>query len=350
MSTALTIGLPEIVAGAIIVALTGYALTGGADYGGGVWDLLASGPRRDEQRRLIAESIGPIWEANHVWLIVAVVVLFTGFPAAFGVLGTVLHVPLTILLVGIVLRGSAFVFRSYGRAEPAIVERWGLVFSIASVVTPLCFGIVVGAISSDEVGRAAGNVATMSYSDVYVAPWATLYAMAVGVFALVLFAMLAAIYLAHAATDDALREDFRRRALVSVIVVALVGAAVLLGSASSAPRVARGVTGSPWALVLHACTAIATGAVIAALWFRRYHAARVAAAAQVTFVLWGRAFAQYPFVIPPTLTIRQTAAPAATLELLIGGLAGGALILIPSLRFLFKTFAPTATTAGGSTH
>ena len=212
MISAFMIGLPEIVAAAIIVALTGYALTGGADYGGGVWDLLASGPRRDEQRRLIADSIGPIWEANHVWLIVAVVVLFTGFPAAFGVLGTVLHVPLTILLVGIVLRGSAFVFRSYGRAERRIVERWGLVFSIASVVTPLCFGIAIGAISSDAVGRAASNVATMSYSSVYIAPWAALYAMTVGVFALALFAMLAAVYLAHAATEPALREDFRELA------------------------------------------------------------------------------------------------------------------------------------------
>ncbi len=160
MSGELAIGLPEIVAGAIVLALTGYALTGGADYGGGVWDLLARGPRREAQRRLIAESIGPIWEANHVWLIVAVVVLFTGFPAAFGVLGTVLHVPITILLIGIVLRGSAFVFRSYGRAEHRIVERWGLVFSIASVVTPLCFGIVIGAISSGAVGQASARAAT----------------------------------------------------------------------------------------------------------------------------------------------------------------------------------------------
>ena len=345
-----TIGLPEIVAAAIIVALTGYALTGGADYGGGVWDLLASGPRRDEQRRLIADSIGPIWEANHVWLIVAVVVLFTGFPAAFGVLGTVLHVPLTILLVGIVLRGSAFVFRSYGRAERRIVERWGLVFSIASVVTPLCFGIAIGAISSDAVGRAASNVATMSYSSVYIAPWAALYAMTVGVFALALFAMLAAVYLAHAATEPALREDFRRRALVAVVVVAIVGAVVLATSESSAPRVAHGVTASSWAFVLHACTGVATIAVVAALWLRRYHVARVAAAAQVTFVIWGWALAQYPFVIPPTLTIRNAAAPAATLELLIAGLVGGALILIPSLGFLFKTFASAPATGAGSTH
>jgi len=317
MSGEITIGLPEIVAGAIVLALTGYALTGGADYGGGVWDLLARGPRREEQRRLIAESIGPIWEANHVWLIVAVVVLFTGFPAAFGVLGTVLHVPITLLLIGIVLRGSAFVFRSYGRAERRIVERWGLVFSIASVVTPLCFGIVIGAISSGAVGRAAARAATVgggaSFTEVYVEPWLAAYPLTVGFFALALFAMLAAVYLALAARDDALREDFRQRALVAAVAVGVAAGASLLMSASSAPRIARGVTTSPWALLLHAVTAIAAVTALAALWWRRYRLARVAVGAQVTFILWGWAFAQYPFVIPPALSIRRSAAPDETL-------------------------------------
>lgn len=346
MSGVLTIGLPEIVAGAIMMALTGYALTGGADYGGGVWDLLARGPRGEDQRRLIAESIGPIWEANHVWLIVAVVVLFTGFPAAFGVLGTVLHVPITILLIGIVLRGSAFVFRSYGRAERKIVERWGLVFSIASVVTPLCFGIVIGAISSGAAGEASARAVTASgsFTEVYVEPWLAVYPLTIGFFALALFALLAAVYLALAARDDALREGFRRRALVAAVVVGVAAGASLLMSTSSAPRIARGVTISPWAVLLHAVTAIAAIAAvtaIAALWWRRYRLARVAVGAQVTFILWGWALAQYPFVIPPTLTIRQSAAPDVTLELLLVGLAGGALILIPSLRLLFKTFSPT---------
>ena len=342
MSGVPAIGLPEIVAGAIIMALTGYALTGGADYGGGVWDLLARGPRREAQRRLIAESIGPIWEANHVWLIVAVVVLFTGFPAAFGVLGTVLHVPITILLIGIVLRGSAFVFRSYGRAERKIIERWGLVFSIASVVTPLCFGIVIGAISSGAVGRASARAGTAagSFTEVYVEPWLAVYPLTVGFFTLALFALLAAVYLALAARDDALREDFRRRALVAALVVGVAAGASLFMSTSSAPRIARGVTTSPWAVLLHTVTAIAALTAIGALWWRRYRLARVAVGAQVTLILWGWALAQYPFVIPPALTIRQSAAPDVTLELLLAGLAAGALVLIPSLRLLFKTFSP----------
>jgi cytochrome bd ubiquinol oxidase subunit II len=334
------IGRPELVAGAMMLALNGYALTGGADFGGGVWDLLAAGPRRDEQRRLIADSIGPIWEANHVWLIVVVVVLFTGFPPAFGVLGIVLHVPITILLVGIVLRGSAFVFRGYGRADRALADRWGLVFSVASVVTPICLGIVVGALSSDAVAAAAGRVGSASFREIYVDPWLAVYPVVVGLFALALFAMLAAVYSAFAAKSDELREDFRARALVAAVVVGVAAAAALLQSTSSAPRIAAGVTHSPWSLVLHACTGLAAVTTIAALWRRRYRLARVAAASQVSLVLWGWALAQYPFVIPPSMTIRQAAAPPLTLDLLLAGLVVGALVLIPSLRMLFKTFMP----------
>lgn len=331
------IGLPEIAAAAIIVALMGYALTGGADFGGGVWDLLAAGPRRDEQRQLIADSIGPIWEANHVWLIVAVVVLFTGFPAAFGVMGTILHIPLTILLVGIVLRGSAFVFRSYGRADRA--ERFGLVFSIASVVTPFFLGIVVGAVSSDAVGRAMHLPTSASFVQRYVDPWFAPYPIAVGFFALELFAMLAAVYLANAAKTDALKEDFRQRALLAAIIAALAAGMAFLASILTAPRVARGLTATPWAGLLHALTAIAALGAIAALAVRRFNVARIAAAAQVALILIGWALAQYPYVVPPSLTIREAAAPAETLVLLLVGLVVGALVLIPSLRFLFKTFS-----------
>jgi cytochrome d ubiquinol oxidase subunit II len=116
--------LPSVLAGTIVVALTIYALTGGADFGGGVWDLLARGPRARAQRRLIADALAPIWEANHVWLIAVIVILFTAFPPAFGAIATALHIPLTAMLVGIVLRGSAFTFRSYHRPDDHVAERW----------------------------------------------------------------------------------------------------------------------------------------------------------------------------------------------------------------------------------
>jgi cytochrome d ubiquinol oxidase subunit II len=135
------------IAGAIMVSLTLYALGGGADFGGGVWDLLARGPRAARQRELIAHAIGPIWEANHVWLILVVVLLFVCFPVAWAAISTSLHVPLTLLLVGIVLRGAAFTFRSYGDEDEAGAQRWGRVFAGASVVSPVMLGTCVGAIA-----------------------------------------------------------------------------------------------------------------------------------------------------------------------------------------------------------
>lgn len=124
----------------MVLALNAYVLMGGVDFGGGLWDLLASEHRREAQRELIASAIAPIWEANHVWLIVVVVLLFTAFPVAFATLGIVLHVPLEILLIGIVLRGAAFIFRSYGSRTEADRQLWGRAFAIASTMTPVLLG------------------------------------------------------------------------------------------------------------------------------------------------------------------------------------------------------------------
>jgi cytochrome d ubiquinol oxidase subunit II len=332
------LGLSEIIAAIIVLALNAYVLTGGADYGGGVWDLLASGERRVQQRELIAESIAPIWEANHVWLIVVVVMLFTAFPAAFGTLGIVLHIPLTLLLIGIVLRGSAFVFRSYGPANSAHGRRWGAAFAIASAVTPVLLGTVVGAVASGAVGRASERVGQAGFAQVFLWSWMAPFPIAVGLFALALFAFLAAVYLTVDAPEPMLREDFRRRALGAAAAVFVLAALALLLSRNAAPQLAAGVVTAPWSLLLHLCTGAAAVLAIACLWLRLFAAARVAAAAQVTLILWGWALAQYPFVIPPTLPIRRAAAPRITLELLVIGLAAGAAVLLPSLRYLFRTF------------
>jgi cytochrome bd ubiquinol oxidase subunit II len=128
LSTLLTLGL-------LFAALVLYAVLGGADYGGGVWDLLAFGPRAREQRGLIETAIGPVWEANHVWLIFMIVLLFTAFPRAFAALSTALHIPLTLMLLGIVLRGTSFTFRQYHSEDDTVQRRWGRLFAISSVFT-----------------------------------------------------------------------------------------------------------------------------------------------------------------------------------------------------------------------
>jgi cytochrome d ubiquinol oxidase subunit II len=331
--------LAVVMAGVIVVALTAYVLLAGADFGGGVWDLLASGPRRTAQRNLIAHAIGPIWEANHVWLIIVVVLLFSCFPPAFSRLAVVLHIPFTLLLIGIVMRGSAFTFRTYDSAHSAVQERWGRIFAIASVVTPVLLGMAIGAIASERVGRAPVGVPGASFADQYLAPWLTPFALCVGALTLSLFAFLAAVYLTvEAATDRALQEDFRRRALAAAAAVFATAAAALLAAHLTAPRVRDALVMNRWAIPFHLATGAAAVAAIAALIRRAYHAARIAAAVQVILILSGWAISQYPFIIPPDLTIRGAAAPRATLVLILAALAAGALVLFPSLAYLFRVF------------
>src|SRR5260370_11628404 len=175
----------------MISAVIMYALLGGADYGGGVWDLFASGKRAPAQRALIAEAIGPVWEANHVWLVLVIVILFTAFPVAFAAISTALHIPLTLLLIGIVLRGTTFTFRAHDVKRDDVQRRWSLLFSIASIITPVLLGIVLGAIASGTI-RVENGVVVSGFLKSWLGP----FPFAVWFFALSLFAFLAAVYFA----------------------------------------------------------------------------------------------------------------------------------------------------------
>jgi cytochrome bd ubiquinol oxidase subunit II len=331
--------LPDILAGAIFVSLNAYALLAGADFGGGVWDLLASGPRKARQRELIADAIGPVWEANHVWLILAVVLLFTCFPPAFARLGTLLHIPLSLVLIGIVLRGSAFTFWRYGGGAHGDAEQrqWGVIFAVASLITPLLLGTTVGAIAAGALGDGAGGMGDGFYGT-YVAPWLNPFTVSVGAFALVAFAFLAAVYLTLEAPERDLAEDFRRRALGAGVALGVVALVALLLTRRYAPLIHQGLIVAAWAAPLQLVTAVAALTALAALWYRRWRLARLAAGAQVTLILWGWALGQYPAVLPPHLTISDAAAPDETLRLMLIALGLGAIVLLPSLYYLFRVF------------
>jgi cytochrome d ubiquinol oxidase subunit II len=329
--------LGDVTGAVLALSLNAYVLLAGADFGGGVWDLLASGPRRNRQREVISHAIGPIWEANHVWLILAIVLTFTCFPAVYARLGTVLHIPLTLMLIGIVLRGSAFTFRTYDSQHDAAQRRWGRIFSSASVITPILLGVSIGAVASGRVGKETQG----GFVEQFIAPWLTPFGFSVGLLTLVLFAFLAAVYLTLESTDRDLCEDFRIRALVCGVVVFFASALVLLLSPEGAPLVRGGLIDSPWAVPLHLLTAAAAIAVLLALWFRRYRFARLMVGLQVSLIFWGWALAQYPFLLPPTYTIRNTAAPESTLRLTLIVLAAGGVILLPSLWYLFQVFKTT---------
>jgi len=258
--------LADVLAAILALSLAAYVLFGGADFGGGVWDLLASGPRKARQREVIAHAIAPIWEANHVWLILAIVLAFTCFPEVFARLGTVLHIPLSLMLIGIVLRGSAFIFRSYDTEELKAQRRWGRVFAIASLATPVLLGVCIGAVASGRlVPPADGDFVTG-----FVEPWLTPFALAIGLMTLTIFAFLAAVFLTLETHDPELADDFRRRGLIAGVAVFVAAFAALALAPHGAPLVQRALVSSTWAMPFHLVTGAVAVAVLAALWFRKY--------------------------------------------------------------------------------
>jgi cytochrome d ubiquinol oxidase subunit II len=319
---------------ALVISLIAYVLFGGADFGGGVWDLIATRPRKREQRELIAEAIGPIWEANHVWLILVVVILFSCFPPVFTRLSVALHIPLTLMLVGIVLRGTAFTFRTYDSQDDTVQRRWGALFAVASLVTPIVQGMSAGAL----IAGALPSQPTGSFADSYLRPWLSAYAVSIGLLVLVLYAFLAAVYLTVEAKDEALREDFRSRALLSGCTLFGTALVALTLSRDAAPQIWTMLLRSGWALPLQGVTGLCAITALGGLWWRRYRLAQAAAAAQVALILTGWAIAQYPYAIPPDLELVASSAPAVTQRLVLGALAAGVVVLVPSLVYLFRIF------------
>ena len=329
-------GLEVIVAIFILLSLILYALMGGADFGGGMWDLLAIGPRARRQREAIADAIGPIWEANHVWLILVIVLLFTGFPRGFAAMMTALNIPLTAMLFGILLRGSTFIFRKYDVKDDVVQRRWSTVFGMASFFTPFFQGVTLGALTTGQIRVDQGHVVTG-----FMAGWPTPFAVACGVFALGLFAFLAATYLTvETQRDPALQNDFRLRAFWSGLALGPIALAVFLTSKEGAPRMYHGLT-RWWAPLLLAWTSLFAVAAFVALWLRRFRLARLAAIGQVALILAGWGLAQYPDLITPDVTITNSAAPQLTLRLLVIALGFGAILLFPSLTYLFYVFKGT---------
>ena len=330
--------LPELVALVLLVALTAYALTGGADFGGGVWDLFASGPRKHQQRKLIERAIAPIWEANHVWLILMVVVLFVALPSAYAAISTALHIPLLLMLIGIVLRGAAFVFRSYdpSGADP---KGWRLTFAIASLVSPLFLGVVLGAVVAGDLGV---DPVTLDVTTDFVSAWWGPFPFAVGLFVLSLFAWLAAVYLTVEVRDadpdaDVLREDFRRRAIFAGFAAGAVSLVVLILAFEHAPTLAAALS-RPAFIAIQIAGALLGLAAIFALYRRRYRLARPLAVSQVALIVLGLGFAQWPHVIAPDITFARALAPESVVAPMLIALAIGLPPLLVALAWLYRVF------------
>jgi cytochrome d ubiquinol oxidase subunit II len=267
-----------------------------------------------------------------VWLIFAIVILFVAFPIGFAALTTALHVPLTLMLIGVVLRGCAFTFRTYDDQRDAVQRRWSAVFAGASIVTPVMLGACVGTVASGALRMRGDRVQTSFFE------WVAPFPLALGLLTLALFAFLAACYLTLETADPDLQDDFRRRALGAGAAVGGLAWVTLMLARTGAPLVYASLLGRPWSWPFHLVTgAFATGA-LAALFGRRYALARMLSAAQVTLILWGWGVGQYPLLLVPDLTFAAAAAPPQVLKPVVATVAVGMALVVPSLAYLFHVF------------
>jgi cytochrome d ubiquinol oxidase subunit II len=317
------------VAVVLVVGVTIYAVFGGADFGAGFWSLLAGGGERGRRpRALIDWAIGPVWEANHVWLIFVLVVLWTGFPSAFESIFSTLFIPLSLAAFGIVLRGAGFAFqhtarRARGRALATTV------FGASSVLTPFFLGTVVGAVAGGRVpvGNAAGDA---------VSSWLNLLSFVTGALFVATGAYLSSVFLVsdarRAGTPD-LERYFGDRALLAAVVTGALAAAGLVVLHRDARSVFDGLTGDGLPLVV--VSVVCGVAVLVLLRRGAQRGARVLAAGAVVAVIWGWAVAQHPNILPPGLTVSDAAASSETLTavLIVFGIA--VVLVLPSIGLLF---------------
>jgi cytochrome bd ubiquinol oxidase subunit II len=309
------------------VGATFYALFGGADFGGGFWDLVAGGPERGQRPRdVIQRSLTPVWEANHVWLIFVLVVLWTAFPPAFSAIFTTLYVPIALAALGIVLRGAGFAFRK------SLVGLWerramGATFAISSLLTPFFMGAAVGAI-------AAGNVPAEGNGDPF-SSWIQPLPLLIGALFVASGAYLAAVFLIGDARrgDREMERYFERRALWAALVAGAFAVAGLFALHGEAPHVFDRLTSEGLPLVV---LSLLCGIALLALLLRGgRRPLRPLAAGAVIAVVWGWGVAQFPYLLPTSLRIDQAAAPDPTMTTVFVVFAVAAVLVLPSLGLLY---------------
>jgi len=323
--------LDDICLGFVLLGITAYAVFGSADFGAGFWDLTAGGAHRGGRLRgMVQRSMSPVWEANHVWLIFVLVILWTAFPVVFGSIFSTLSIPLFLAAIGIIFRGTAFALR--GQAATIKEARvLGAVFALSSVLIPFFLGAAIGGVASGRVpvGNAAGDL---------VSSWLNPTSALIGVVGVLSGAYLAAVYLAgdseRAGLPDLVRA-FRARALGAGVATGAAALAGLLVLRSDARDLYDGLTsGGGLALVL---VSGACGLATLALVYReRFGLARVTAAGAVAAVVVGWVIAQSPYVLPGEVKLEQAAASDATLSAVVVGVAAGMVVLVPSLWWLYR--------------
>lgn len=328
-------GLDDVLLIVMLSALTLYAILGGADFGAGVWEFTTAMQATDRERQHIYKAIGPVWEANHVWLIFVLVILMNGFPAAFAALGRALWLPLLLSLVGIIFRGVAYIFRSYGTGPRRERALWEAIFAIASTATPLFLGSAAGAVAS---GQLKIPTDITSPADVMFG-WISALPVFTGFYSVLMCAYLTAVFLTREAkqmNDEHLTTLWRQRALSTGLWMGVLSFGGLVMIVIEAPSLANGFLARGWPLVLVSLMC-GIGSLVE-VWRLNCARAVIATGGAVTCVIWGWGISQYPAIIPPAIKAGSAKAPDNVLWMMIVVIALGAVFLLPALGYLFVLF------------
>ena len=324
----------EIIIFVLGIAVLLYVLLGGADFGAGIVELF-TGKRGIDT---ISKAIAPVWEANHIWLILAIVILFNGFPRVYTTLTIYLHIPIFIVLVGIIFRGTAFIFRYYDTLKNNTQKYYTRIFRLSSLITPFFLGVSLGAIILGNIPAEVNG----TFYEIFILPWFNLFTFTTGIFLTLLFGWLAAVYLLGEAHDKESYQTFAKTLRIFFALLALSGLGIFLVAEIYGLHLFKKFIQSPVAI---GCIILAT-IIIPLLWTninrRNVIRIRLLAGTQTACIIAGWFAVQFPVMIfisgGSHLTVWNSQAPELTISLLVYALIAGILLILPAFAYLFKVF------------
>ena len=329
--------MENVVIAFLYFAILLYVILGGADFGAGIIEMFTSQRNVRLTRKTLYHAIGPIWEANHMWLIIVIVILFVGFPTIYADLSVHLHIPLLIMLMGIIARGTAFVFRHYDAVQDEMQAFYNRVFVWSSFITPFFLGVIAGSTISGHINKDA-----QTFANAYIFSWLNLFSLAVGLFTVALCGFLASVYLIGEADDENDKQRFIQKAKRTNIVAVAAGMLVFAAAMTDGIPLVNWVFGEPIGLI----AVIAATLSLVVMWkfinTKVLLLPRILVAFQVTMILLAITYAHFPnFVIEQGgehLSLHENIAPLKTIQALAWALLLGSVFILPALFYLYYSF------------
>lgn len=326
--------MTEIIFIIMSIALLLYVLLGGADFGGGILELFSKGKGTD----IISKAIAPVWEANHVWLILVVVILFVGFPPVYSTAMTALHIPILLALIGIIFRGTAFTFRHYDIEEEKPKAIYSTIFRYSSLFTTFFLGVTLGGIILGEISTDYSK----GFYQIFIHPWFNLFSFSLGIFLILLFSFLANIYTLGEIREQKNIDRFARLAKYMIAGMVVAGGFVFLAAEINGHPLFYEFFQSPVSIISVVLATLALPVLWINLKKRKPNLLRITAGFQTVMIVMGWFAIQFPILVNikdgPDITLQNAKAPDQVQYYMLIALVVGVLIIFPAMGYLYKVF------------